>query len=519
MKNGTKTVVISQSEYTEMKEAINKIAKLEALIKFYESQLLLAKRRQFGTSSERIEGQLSLFGETEVSAPPEPEVEEITYKRKKQKGKREEDLSNLPVVRVDHELSESERSCPECGNEMRDIGINIRREIDIIPAQAILKEHAVHSYACTNIECEEKTGKTIIIKAAAPQPLISGSLASPSLVAHIAVQKYSNGMPLYRLEKGFQYDGVSISRQNMANWVIKCSENYLEPIYRRMIDYLLKETVLHADETSVQVLKEPGRAAQSKSYEWIYRTSGCAEKHIVIYNYKETRRQEHPQEFLKYFKGYLHTDGYQSYHNLPPDIVVVGCWAHARRPWEKILKNIPKEKWKDTDAERGLAYITALFNLERKFKGLSPEERYKKRLEQSRPVADDFFTWVGSLGVLPKSPIGDAVHYALSQRKYLENVFLDGQLEFSNNRAERSVKSFVIGRKAWLFSNTPSGANASSIMYSIVETAKENGLHPFHYIKYLLESLPGIATGNIDEYLPWSDNLPDCCRTPLAITE
>jgi len=516
MGNGTKTVIITQSEYTEMKEAINKIAKLEALVKFYESQLLLAKRRQFGASSERVVGQLSLFGETEVSAPPETEVEEITYKRKKQKGKREEDLSNLPVVRIEHELPESKCTCPECGTKMRDIGVNIRREIEIIPAQAILKEHAVHSYACPNIECEEKTGKTTIIKAAAPQPLISGSLASPSLVAHIAVQKYSNGMPLYRLEKGFYYDGINISRQNMANWVIKCSGDYLEPIYRRMIDCLLEETVLHADETTVQVLKEPDRVAQSKSYEWIYRTSGCADKHIVIYDYKETRRQENPQEFLKGFKGFLHTDGYQSYHNLPPDIIVVGCWAHARRPWEKILKNIPKEKWKGTDAYRGLAYINALFDLERKFKVISPDERYKKRLEQSKPIADDFFAWADSLGALPKSLLGDAVHYVLSQQKYLENVFLDGRLEISNNRAERSVKSFVIGRKAWLFSNTPNGANASSIMYSIIETAKENGLHPFNYIKFLLEELPGIGTLDIDKFLPWSDSLPDCCRTPTA---
>jgi len=212
----------------------------------------------------------------------------------------------------------------------------------------------------------------------------------------------------------------------------------------------------------------------------------------------------------------LHTDGYQSYHNLPPDIIVVGCWAHARRPWEKILKNIPKEKWKGTDAYRGLAYINALFDLERKFKVISPDERYKKRLEQSKPIADDFFAWADSLGALPKSLLGDAVHYVLSQQKYLENVFLDGRLEISNNRAERSVKSFVIGRKAWLFSNTPNGANASSIMYSIIETAKENGLHPFNYIKFLLEELPGIGTLDIDKFLPWSDSLPDCCRTPTA---
>jgi transposase len=444
MENEKNSVTIPQSEYAEMKESI---IKLEALVKHYEGLFLLAKRRQFGASSERIEGQLAFLEETEPTPPPpEPEIEEITYKRKKQKGKREEDLSGLPVIRVDYELPEDGRGCPECGTEMRDIGVTIRKSIEIIPAKAVVKEEAIHAYACPDPECEEKTGKTTIIKSDAPKPLINGSLASPSLVAHIAYQKYSNGMPLYRLEKGFQYDGVNISRQNMANWVINCAMNYLMAIYLVLIKFLLKETSLHADETTVQVLNEPGRAAERNSYEWVYRTSGCSEHKIVIYDYKETRKQEHPREFLKGFKGFLHTDGYQVYHNLPPDIVIVGCWAHARRPWEKMYKNLQKDKRKGSDAEKGLAYINALFDLERKFKELSPQERYEKRLEKSKPMAEAFFTWAGGLGALPKSPLGEAVRYALLQRKYLENVFLDGRLELSNNRAERSVKPFVMGR-------------------------------------------------------------------------
>ena len=492
-----------------------KVTKLEALVKHYEELLLAAKRRQFGTSSERVDGQLDLFNEAEPPAPPEPELEEITYKRKKQKGKREEDISNLPVVRVDYELPEDERNCPECGNMMKDIGVTVRKSVEIIPAKAILKEEAIHAYACNDLKCEERTGKTTVVKADAPTPLISGSLASSSLVAHIAYQKYSNGMPLYRLEKGFQYDGINISRQTMANWVIKCSEDYLEAIYRRMIYFLLKESVLHSDETTVQVIKEPGRPAQSNSYEWVYRTSGHSERKIVIYDYKETRKQEHPKAFLTDFKGFLHTDGYQVYHNLPSDIVIVGCWAHARRPWEKMYKNLPKEKRKGSDTEKGLAYINELFKLEREFKELSPEERHEKRLKQSKPIADAFFAWADSLGALPKGPLGEAVHYARSQRKYLQNVFLDGRAELSNNRCERSVKPFVMGRKAWLFSFTPAGANASSVMYSVIETAKENGLHPFQYVKYLLDVLPNATSADIDAFLPWSDSLPDICRAPI----
>jgi hypothetical protein len=213
----------------------------------------------------------------------------------------------------------------------------------------------------------------------------------------------------------------------MANWVIKCAETYLMGIYSLMIKFLLKESVLHADETTVQVLHEPGREAQSKSYEWVYRTSGCAGHQIVVFDYQETRKQEHPQKFLKGFKGLLHTDGYQVYHNLPAEITVIGCWSHARRKWENLLKALPKDKRKGSDAERGVMYMNLLFDFEREFKKLPPEERYKKRLEKSKPVAEAFFAWAQNLGALPKTPLGEAANYALSQRKYLGNVFLDGR--------------------------------------------------------------------------------------------
>jgi transposase len=492
--------------------------KLEALVKYYEGQLLLLKRRQFGASSERIcEGQLSLLGEVEITPPP-PEIEEVTITRKKRIGKREEDLANLLVVRVEYEIPEEERTCPECAAPMNDIGVSIRREIEIIPAQAIVKEHAIHSYACQSSECKEKNDKTTIITADSPKPLISGSLASPSLVAHIASQKYSMGLPLYRIEKGFQYDGINISRQNMSGWVIKCYQMYLVSIYLLLKTFLLEESYLHADETTVQVLREPNRPAKTKSYEWVYRTGRGAKHKIVIYDYKETRRQEHPQEFLGNFKGFLNTDGYQAYKNLPSDIVIVGCWAHARRYFENLWKTIPEDKREGTDAQKGLQYINALFKLERDFAKLSPEERYKARLEKSKPIADAFFSWVDSIRALPKGLLGEAVTYAKNQRIYLNNVFLDGSLEISNNRCERSVKPFVQGRKAWLFSCTPDGAEASSALFSIIETAKENGLNPFQYVKFLLETLPYQTSGtNLENFLPWSDTLPDWCHTPKKI--
>lgn len=193
---------------------------------------------------------------------------------------------------------------------------------------------------------------------------------------------------------------------------------------------------------------------------------------------------------------------------------MVGCWAHLRRKLESILKNTPKDQWKETLAGQGMAYISALFSLEREFAGLTPEERHEKRSEKSKPVADAFFAWAAGLGALPKSPLGQAVSYAFSQRKYLQNVFLDGRTEITNNLAERTVKPFVMGRKAWLFSTSPAGARASSVIYSIVETAKANSLHPYRYMEFLLEVLPSSTTSDLEMLLPWSDSLPDRCRAP-----
>jgi len=513
MGNAAATVTIERSEYDFLLNAKSRIVELEALVKWYENQLLSAKRRLFGSSSEKTDvdfRQLALFGEAVAPEQPVPETEEIAYKRKKRRGKREEDLSDLPVERINYELPESGRICPDCGDIMRDVGVRTRRELKLIPAKVVVLEHAAHTYACRN--CAENGERTPFLKAQAPKALIAGSLASPSLVAYIAAQKYCNGMPLCRLEKGFSYDGVTISRQTMANWVIQCSERYLEPLCEVLKRHLLAENALHSDETPVQVLREPGRAATTKSYEWVYRTSGCSKHKIVVYEYKQTRSGEHLKKFLKDFKGLLHTDGYQAYHNLPPGITVIGCWAHVRRKFEDILKKIPGDRRKGTSAETGVAYINALFSLERKFSGLPPKERYEKRLEKSKPIADAFFEWAASLGALPKSPIGGAVHYALSQRKYLENVFLDGCAEVSNNRAERSVKPFVMGRKAWLFSNTPAGAAASSVMYTLIETAKENGLHPYRYLEFLLETLSSNSTLDLETLLPWNDTLPETCR-------
>ncbi|CCO07641.1 transposase (fragment) [Desulforamulus hydrothermalis Lam5 = DSM 18033] len=273
--------------------------------------------------------------------------------------------------------------------------------------------------------------------------------------------------------------------------------------------------MLHADETTVQVLREPGKTAVSNSYMWLYRTSGDTKRQIVLFEYQPSRSSTHPQQFLKGFRGFLHTDGYAAYHTLP-EVTVVGCWVHMRRKFEDALKAIPDSERAVSSASDAVRRIGLLFHLEEQWESLTPEERYKLRLEKSKPLAEAFFGWLQTLTVLPKTAMGKAVHYALEQSEWLMNVYLDGRTELSNNRSENAVRPFALGRKNWLFCNTVKGAISSSVVYSIVETAKANGLLPFEYMKFLLETVPSTSVGELDALLPWGEAIPEKCRMPLT---
>ena len=251
------------------------------------------------------------------------------------------------------------------------------------------------------------------------------------------------------------------------------------------------------------MLREPGKTAQSKSYMWLYRASGDTDRPIVLYDYQTSRKAEHPQRFLEGWRGYLHADGYDGYHKLQEGITVVGCWAHLRRKFDEALKSLPENAREGSLALVGKRYCDRLFVLEREFADFSPEQRYTKRIASSKPLMEEFFSWANSCDAVPKSPVGKAVHYAFLQRKYLERFLLDGRLEISNNRAERSIKPFVIGRKNWLFANTPGGARASAIIYSVIETAKENSLDPYDYLKFLFETMPQAPNKPLDSLMPW----------------
>ena len=500
---------------TERHKLENKNAELQRLVEYYEQRFRLSQYKEFASSSEKTDGfrQLLLFDEPENEAAPkkpEPTVEEITYSRRKRTGKREENFSSLPVVVVEHSIPEDERVCPSCGEQMHVMGHDYgRQELEIIPAQVRVIKHVREVYSCRR--CDREGTSVPVTKAPIPNPVIKGSVASPSFVAHIMEQKYMNSMPLYRQEQAFLLDEFLLSRQTMANWLMRCSNDWLEPLYKLMRQLLLGEGVIHADETTVQVLKEPGRSSRAQSFMWLYRTGMYTRTPVVLYEYQPTRSSSHPKRFLEGYSGYLHTDGYSGYHNLSPGIVISGCWAHVRRKFNEAQKALSPEERNDSVSQKGLDFCNSLFELERKYENFTPEERYHARLERSKPVSDEFFAWAGRISVLPKSLLGKAIYYALSQRRYLENVYLDGRLELSNNRAERSIKPFVIGRKNWLFSCTPKGASASSIIYSVIETAKENKLKPFEYLKHIFNAMPNISPERYPELLPWSMALPQHC--------
>jgi transposase len=496
-----------------------KVDELTAKVQWYEEQFRLSRQKKFGASSEKtppeqIRFEDAVLNEAEMAADPkqaEPTVETITYQRRKQQGGREAKLKALPVEIVEYELPEAERVCPCCNGRLHAMSTEVRQELKIIPAEVKVVRHVRHVYSCR--QCEREATETPVITAPMPRPAAPGSLASPSILAFTMVQKYVMGMPLYRQEQQFAYLGVDLSRQTLANWTLRAAELWLQPLYERMHQHLLAQGVLHADETTVQVLREDGRAAQTQSYLWLYRT-GREGPPIILYEYTPTRGGENPRNFLAGFGGYLHVDGYPGYHKVA-NVKLAGCWAHARRKFDEALKALPDAKNKVAVAAReGLEFCNRLFAIERKVKDATAEERLRVRTEQSRPVVDAFVAWLRMQRprVLPRSPLGAAVAYCLNQWDKLVVFLQDGRLELDNNRSERSIKPFVIGRKNWLFSNTPKGAKASATIYSIIETAKESGLKPFSYLQWLFETMPQLGDlkdpDTLDRLLPWSESVP-----------
>jgi len=342
--------------------------------------------------------------------------------------------------------------------------------------------------------------------------LYFASFVSASLLAFIINRKFAEHVPLYRQEQQFINFGIDISRADMANWVIKGSE-LLEPVYDLLHNILLKQNFIHCDETTMQVLSEPGVKATSKSYMWHY-GSGRYGPNVKLYEYQPSRAANHPKKFLTGFNGYIQTDGYAGYNSVE-NVEIMGCFAHVRRKFVDALKALPKDADESrTLSQRGKEYCDKLFMLEREYTELDPEQRLEVRINKSKPVFDEFYEWLAENKdvVLPKSALGKAISYSLNQWDKLETFLKNGEVELSNNAAEVAIKPFVLSRKNFLFAKSPKGAKASAILFSIMETAKANNLSPFHYLEYLFEQIPNINVNDdkeLKELLPWSDDLPE----------
>lgn len=471
--------------------------KLRGQIDRLEHQLSVVSKLSFGAKSEKTEyladGQLSMFNEAEKESDgKDPAKEKKTVVKehtRKPKRTREELSENLPVKEVVVPLSEAERKCGVCGSEMELVGKEyVHSELVYEPAKYYVRKTFVEVWKCKRCGTDESRDqnlpdieKAAFKKAAAPALLIPKSFCTPELLAHIIYEKYVNAMPLYRQEKALEMIGVHLSRTTMANWIIYAAKKWFQPVYEEMHRSLLTQPVLNADETVVQVLKEPGKKPQTDARMWVY--CGGNETKFVCFEYQPTRNGDHAKRFLGDYSGVLVTDGYAGYNKLM-NVTHACCWAHVRRKFAEALPE-DGEAAKTSMAAKGLEYIDGLFAAERDITDVARIAEIRE--EASQQIVDDFYEWLGSF-TANGAALQKAVGYAVSLKKRLTAFLDDPNIPLSNNRAENAIRPFVVGRKNWLFSDTVRGAESSAIIYSLIETAKANEQNPESYIAELLKT-------------------------------
>ena len=519
---------------TEMAKKDQKIAELEGTVRSLTEEvetlqrkldrmnelLLNAQRARFGQSSEKTKyvspDQLQFFDEPEQeqnSKAPEPTEETFTVKAHERKKKRtvEELAAGLPQKDILLSVPEEGRICGCCGKPMKAIGKRfLKHEVEVIPKQVNLLAYYAETYACP--DCEKKTGYANILTLNPPPPLMKHSLASPSAVADVMTQKFVDGIPLYRQEKIWAREGVELNRATLANWIIRCAEDWLKPMYKELRLNLLKQAVIHADETPVQVLKEDGKPATSESRMWVYASSTHAEQQVRYFEYQPDRSGKRPGALLKDYSGCLVTDGYAGYNQVL-NAVHCGCWAHMHRKWREAMPDGATTA--NSKAAIGFQYCVKLFGEEKKLAGLAPEARKQARQAKVAPLLDAYWSWVEKLDPTPGSKLEDAVVYARNQKAHLNAFMEHGEVDVSNNTAENAIRPFVVGRKNWLFYDTPKGAESGAIVYTLVESAKANELEPRKYLETLLEDLRWVGRSpdhdRLSKLLPWAPGIRKSC--------
>ena len=507
------------SQLASLKETVDR---LTAVIEEKNQIILNQNRARFGQSSEKrtyvlSDGQTSLFdiagdGITEKKpaegTPSQQKEITVTAHTRKAKRSMEELCANLEVEYFDTDLPE-ESKITEDGRRLKYIGTDVvRTELVKEPARIYKRVYRCKVYS--DPKAEEETGRAKIYRPHVPEPLLPHSYASASVVTDVMVKKFADGEPLYRQEQVWKRLGVELKRATMANWVIQTSDLYLKPFSDAFLKELKGQAVIHADETVLQVNKEPGRAATEESRIWAYASGKNAARSVRYFRYEPSRKGACAQEILKGFHGVLVADGYSGY-NVVEDVTRAGCWAHMRRKWlEAMPKNATLE---NSMAAKGLDFCSRLFAVEQELKDLHPEERRKQRQNRSKPIVDEYYSWIETI-FHPSGKLKDAVTYAVNQREYLRTFLDHGEIEISNNQVENAIRPIVLGRKNWLFCDTQAGANASVIVYTVLETAKANNLNPETYLNHLLTVLPdryfrktlGIQF-TIDDLMPWSGKM------------
>ena len=492
------------------------VDRLTALLEEKEQIIRNQNRARFGQSSEKrtyllCDGQLSLFeqagdGITEKSpdeANSKQKAVSVTAHTRKPKRTMEELCANIPEEEVLLDLPEQEKYTAD-GRPLKCIGTDdVRIELVREPSRVYKRVYRCRVYADPIAEAE--TGKADIRRPHVPAPLLPGSYASASVVTDIIVKKYADALPLHRQEQMWKRLGVDLKRNTMANWVIQTAETYLKPFSDAFLRELLKQAVIHADETVVQVNKEPGREATAESRIWAYASSKRAERQIRYFRYEQSRKGACAEKVLGGYKGVVISDGYSGYGVLS-EATRAGCWAHARRKWVEAM---PDRATKENAlAAKGLEYCSLLFEVEQKLEKLSDRERLEQRRLLSRPIVEAYYTWLQSI-FKPAGKLKKAITYSLNQREYL-CAFLDhGEIEISNNQVENAIRPIVVGRKNWLFCDTQAGANASVVIFTMLETAKANGLNPEGWLNHILSVLPDRFARNpaaaFDDLMPWTN--------------
>lgn len=525
----------SQDQLAFMKKQLDDanamIAENNHQIELLVEQIRIMNQRQFGRKSEsRLsgdDGQITLFdffNEAELLVKEdlkEPEIEEVvisSYRRSKRINKREEDLDGLPARIIEHKLSDEELTAlfPEGYKELPE---EIYKRLHIIPETFLVDEHHVHVYA-------SKNNSGIIRRAPRPKDLFRNSIVTPALLSSIINGKFANALPLERQSKAFKTNGINLSTNTLANWVIKGTEDYLSLMFDCLHEYIYNNHVIHADETPVKVMRIDGKklANGKQTYMWVYRNRLSGESPpIILFDWQPSRKADHPREFLKDFSGTVVTDGYQVYHTLSnerQDLNVAGCWIHARRPYAEFIKSInSRDAANGSIAQQAYDMITEMMHIDNDYDDLPSEDRKNQRQLVLKDKVDAYFEWVKYkyTQVAHNGATGKALAYSINQEQYLRRFLDDGDIPMDNNLAEQAIRPFTIGRKNFVLINTDHGARASAMLYSLVETAKANNLNPFKYFEMLLSVIPQHVDDKnrkfLDALLPWSPVVQENCKS------